>query len=154
MVGDHTVIFAGAGERLELTHKASSRETFARVSVKNHQHAVLNPKAHFRKPVTVEEVLAAPMIAEPFGVLDCTPTTDGGAAVILASVEWAREHAERYVVIRGANHFTFSDDGAVLKSRFVRGLMRLFGMLRIDGRQQLAVTADSIHNFFDAYLKR
>jgi acetyl-CoA C-acetyltransferase len=77
------------------------RETFARVSVKNHQHAVLNPKAHFRKPVTVEEVLAAPMIAEPFGVLDCTPTTDGAAAVILASVEWAREHAERYVVIRG-----------------------------------------------------
>ena len=60
-----------------------------------------NPKAHFRKAVTVEEVLAAPLVAEPFGTLDCTPTTDGAAAVILAPVEWAREHAERYVVVRG-----------------------------------------------------
>jgi acetyl-CoA C-acetyltransferase len=78
-----------------------SRETLAKVSVKNHEHALRNPKAHFRKAVTVEEVLRAPIIAEPFGVLDCTPTTDGAAAVLLASVEWARRHAERYVVIRG-----------------------------------------------------
>jgi len=78
-----------------------SRETLAKVSVKNHEHATRNPKAHFRKPVTVEEVLAAPIIAEPFGTLDCTPTTDGAAAVILAPVEWAREHADHYIVVRG-----------------------------------------------------
>jgi acetyl-CoA C-acetyltransferase len=77
------------------------RETLARVSVKNHAHAVLNPHAHYRRPVTVEEVLAAPLIAEPFGTLDCTPTTDGAAAVVVAPVEWARVHAERFVVIRG-----------------------------------------------------
>ena len=78
-----------------------ARETLARVAVKNHEHALRNPKAHFRKAVTVEQVLAAPLIAEPFGTLDCTPTTDGAAAVILAPVGWAREHAERYVVVRG-----------------------------------------------------
>src|SRR5205807_7340453 len=41
------------------------------------------------------------------------------------------------IVIRGANHFTFSDDGALLKSRLARGLLRVFGKLRIDGRRQL-----------------
>jgi acetyl-CoA C-acetyltransferase len=71
----------------------------AAVAVKNHDHAQRNPLAHFRTPVTVEQVLAAPRVAEPLGVLDCTPTTDGAAAVILASVDWAREHAESYAVI-------------------------------------------------------
>jgi predicted dienelactone hydrolase len=57
------------------------------------------------------------------------------------------------VVIRGANHFTFSDDGALLKSYVMRGLLRLLGKLGIDGRRQLAVTAYCVHSFFDAYLK-
>jgi len=78
-----------------------SRETLARVAVKNHAHAARNPKAHFRRPVTVEDVLAAPLVAEPFGTLDCTPTTDGAAAVVLASADWARANAEHYVLIRG-----------------------------------------------------
>ena len=57
------------------------------------------------------------------------------------------------IAIRGANHFTFSDDGALLKSHVVRGVLRLFGKLDIDGRRQLAVTAYCVHSFFDAYLK-
>ncbi|MBK5255131.1 MAG: family membership [Vicinamibacteria bacterium] len=57
------------------------------------------------------------------------------------------------IAIRGANHFTFSDDGALLKSRVVRGVLRLFGGLRMDGDRQLAVTAYCVHRFFDAYLK-
>ncbi len=58
------------------------------------------------------------------------------------------------IAIRGANHFMFSDDGAVLKSRVVRGTLRVFGKLGIDGRRQLAATAYCVHSFFDAYLKR
>jgi pimeloyl-ACP methyl ester carboxylesterase len=57
------------------------------------------------------------------------------------------------VAIRGAFHFTFSDDGAVLKSSAVRGLLRVFGKLGISGRRQLAVTAYCVHSFFDGYLK-
>ncbi|HEX3553114.1 MAG TPA: family membership [Thermoanaerobaculia bacterium] len=57
------------------------------------------------------------------------------------------------LAIRGANHFTFSDDGAVLKSHVLRGALRVFGKLGIDGRRQLAVTAYCVHSFFDAYLK-
>jgi pimeloyl-ACP methyl ester carboxylesterase len=58
------------------------------------------------------------------------------------------------VEIRGANHFLFSDDGALLKSHIVMGALRLLGILRIDGRRQLAVTSYCLHSFFDAYLKR
>ena len=57
------------------------------------------------------------------------------------------------IVIRGANHFTFSDDGALLKSHLMRGILRLFGKLRIDGRRQLVVTAYCVRSFFDAELK-
>jgi dienelactone hydrolase len=55
--------------------------------------------------------------------------------------------------IRGASHFTFSDDGALLKSGVFRGALHLFGRLGINGRRQLAVTAYCIHAFFDSYLK-
>ncbi|MDP9225642.1 MAG: dienelactone hydrolase family protein [Actinomycetota bacterium] len=57
------------------------------------------------------------------------------------------------IAIRGANHFLFSDDGALLKSHIVMRTLRVLGILRIDGRRQLAVTAYCVHRFFDAYLK-
>ena len=57
------------------------------------------------------------------------------------------------VEIRGANHFIFSDDGALLKTRLLRGAMRLFGKLGIDGDRQLAATTYCVHSFFDAHLK-
>jgi hypothetical protein len=58
-----------------------------------------------------------------------------------------------WLSIRGANHFTFNDEGALLRSHVIRGVMHLFGQLGIDGRRQLAVTAYCVHTFFDAYLK-
>lgn len=57
------------------------------------------------------------------------------------------------ISIRGANHFLFNDDLALFKSHIVMRALRLFGILHIDGRRQLAVTADCIHRFFDAYLE-
>lgn len=75
--------------------------TIAQVAVKNHEHALRNPKAHYRRAVTVEQVLAAPRVAEPLGVLDCTPTTDGAAAVVLASRRWAERNARRYALLQG-----------------------------------------------------
>jgi dienelactone hydrolase len=58
------------------------------------------------------------------------------------------------ITVRGANHFMFSDDGAVLKSGILRGALRLVGVLGMDGRRQLAVTAHCLHSFFDAHLKK
>ena len=57
------------------------------------------------------------------------------------------------LAIRGASHFAFSDDGALLKSQIVRGTLRRLGVLGLDGRRQLAVTAYCVHRFFDACLK-
>ena len=56
------------------------------------------------------------------------------------------------IMIRGANHYMFSDDG-VLKSYIVLWTLRRLGILGIDGRRQLTVTAYGVHSFFDAYLK-
>jgi dienelactone hydrolase len=57
------------------------------------------------------------------------------------------------VAIRGSFHFVFSDDGALLKSSVVRGVLRVLGKLSISGRRQLALTTYCVHTFFDAYLK-
>jgi len=57
------------------------------------------------------------------------------------------------VAIRGANHFLFSDDGALFKSRILLRILRVVGRVGIDGRRQLAVTVYCVHTFFDAYLK-
>lgn len=57
------------------------------------------------------------------------------------------------VMIRGANHFGFDDDGAMLKSPILMRVLRKVGIVRIDGRRQIAVTEHYIHTFFDVYLK-
>ena len=57
------------------------------------------------------------------------------------------------IIIRGANHYGFSDDGAMLKSPFVMRVLRTLGIVRLDGRRQVAVTAHCISTFFDVYLK-
>jgi len=58
-----------------------------------------------------------------------------------------------WATIRGAAHFTFSDDGALLKSGLFRAILRVMGRLRIGGRRQVEVTAFAVRTFFDAYLK-
>ncbi len=57
------------------------------------------------------------------------------------------------IAIRGANHLTFADDGGLLKSGVLRAVMRVVGVLHINGRRQIEVTAHAVDTFFDAYLK-
>jgi hypothetical protein len=56
------------------------------------------------------------------------------------------------ITMRGANHFTFSDDGAVLSSDILRRALHTIGLLKMDGRRQLEMTAYCLRTFFDAYL--
>jgi acetyl-CoA acetyltransferase len=65
---------------------------FALVKVKNAQHGLANPNARYRKDVTVEEVMASPVVADPLRLLDICATSDGGAAVVLASAAFAQRH--------------------------------------------------------------
>jgi acetyl-CoA C-acetyltransferase len=71
------------------------------VAVKNHEHATRNPIAQYSEPVTSEQVRSSPMIADPLRLLDCTPTTDGAAAIVLTSTEWARRRGVRHAVLDG-----------------------------------------------------
>src|SRR5690606_26734082 len=65
-------------------------EGFAAVTVKARRHAALNPRAVFRDPVTVEQVLASPMLFDPLTRLQCCPPTCGAAAAVLVSDAFAR----------------------------------------------------------------
>jgi acetyl-CoA C-acetyltransferase len=71
------------------------------IAMKNHWHGSLNPKAHFQKEITAEQYRRAPKVAEPLGLYDCCPTTDGAAALVLTRAELAPRLAARYTVIRG-----------------------------------------------------
>src|SRR5207302_11045652 len=63
---------------------------FAKVKVKNARHGLANPNARYRKEVTEDEVLASPMVADPLRLLEICATSDGAAAVVLSSLEYAR----------------------------------------------------------------
>ena len=91
-----------------LHHYNRTHDDLAAVAVKNHEHATRNPIAQYSSPVTAEQVRSSAMIADPLRVLDCTPTTDGAAAVVLASVEWARTHRLPHAVLGGVG-FAVSD---------------------------------------------
>jgi len=80
-------------------------EQIAGVSVKNRKHGALNPDAQMRKEVTVNEVLGSRMIADPFTLLQCCPTGDGAAAIILASDRIARQFRGDPIQVR-ASHLT------------------------------------------------
>jgi acetyl-CoA C-acetyltransferase len=68
-----------------LTTYGYTEEDLAAVAVKNHFHATKNPKAHFPRLITVEQVLASPLVAAPLKVLDSSPISDGAAAVVLTN---------------------------------------------------------------------
>jgi acetyl-CoA C-acetyltransferase len=67
------------------------KRAMAQVSVKSHANGVLNPKAHLRKAVTIDQVMASPIIAHPLGLFDCCGVSDGSACAILTTVEKARD---------------------------------------------------------------
>ncbi|MGE5485153.1 MAG: thiolase domain-containing protein [Ignavibacteriales bacterium] len=71
------------------------------VAVKNHRHGSMNPKAHLRRAITLDEALAGAPVAKPLNMYDCCPTSDGAAVVILARGDIAREFTDSPVYIRG-----------------------------------------------------
>jgi acetyl-CoA C-acetyltransferase/acetyl-CoA acyltransferase len=76
--------------RAHMDKYGTTEEQMAHVAVKNHRHGALNPKAQFRKEITLETVLKSAYVADPLKLFDCCPFTDGGAAVVLAAEDVAR----------------------------------------------------------------
>ncbi len=79
-----------------------NKETLAHVAVKNHENGAHHPKAHFRRPVKIEDVINAPLISSPLGRLDCCAVSDGAAALILTTPERAKafRHKDDFVRVK------------------------------------------------------
>jgi benzoylsuccinyl-CoA thiolase BbsB subunit len=97
-------LYAMRAQRYMHDYGVSLKE-IACVSVKNRKNGALNPDAQMRKAVTVEEVLASRMIADPFTLLQCCPTGDGAAAIIVASAAVAKQLSNNPIEVR-ASHLT------------------------------------------------
>ncbi len=80
----------------------TTREDLAHIAVAARQWAQLNPLAHARDPLSVEQVLAARMVSDPLSVLDCCLVTDGGGALVLVKSERARDFPKPPVYVLGA----------------------------------------------------
>ncbi len=81
-------------------HKyGTTRDQLAQVAIKNHRHGALNPNAHFQREVDLEGVLQSPLVADPLRVYDVAPSSDGAAAVILASLDQAESYTNHPVRI-------------------------------------------------------
>ncbi|MDO8770323.1 MAG: acetyl-CoA acetyltransferase, partial [Burkholderiaceae bacterium] len=78
--------------------KEELKRALAHVSWKSHQNGVLSPKAHLRKAVSIEQIMNAPMIAEPLGLFDCCGVSDGAAAAIVTTPEIARALGKKDMV--------------------------------------------------------
>jgi acetyl-CoA acetyltransferase len=87
----HTIAFTA---RRYLHEFGAPPECFARVSVAQRRYASKNPAAYFRDPISVEDVLASRMIADPLHLLECCPENDGACAVVITTAERARDCAQ------------------------------------------------------------
>jgi acetyl-CoA C-acetyltransferase len=74
------------------------KRAMAHVSAKSHKNGALNPKAHLRKVVTEEQVMAAPIVAHPLGLFDCCGVSDGAACAIVTTVERAKDMGRKEIV--------------------------------------------------------
>ena len=93
LMGATNPTYFGLYARRRMDRFGATEEDFAQVKVKNARHGLANPYARYRKEVTVEEVLASPMVADPLRLLEICATSNGGAALVLASMDFARRHA-------------------------------------------------------------
>lgn len=105
----HGITFPGLYALIARAHMeahGTTLEDISAVSVKNHRHGALNPKAQFRGEVTLEQVMTSSLVADPLRLLHCSPVSDGAAAVLLCPLERAREFTDRPIRIRASGMAT------------------------------------------------
>jgi acetyl-CoA C-acetyltransferase len=103
----HGISFPGIFGMMAVDHMhryGTTEEQLAKVAVKNHEHGVLNPKAHFQKRITVGDVLSSQPVAWPLKLYDCCPRSDGASCIILTSPRIAKKFTDTPVNIIGSGH--------------------------------------------------
>ncbi len=116
-------VLVGAYAMIAQRHMAefgTTSEQLAEIAVAVRDHARLNPNARYRDPLTVEDVLASRMVADPLHLLDCCAITDGGGAVLITTAERARDLPQVPVSVLGAaaaqTHWNISQLGDFTRS--------------------------------------
>ncbi len=136
--GFHGVTFPGLYAMLARIHMqkyGTTREQLAQVAVKNHANGLLNPHAQYHLKISVDDVLKSTAVADPLNLFDCSPVTDGAAALVLTTVERAREIAggRPVVVITGSGMAT---DTVTLANR---GELAELGAVKLAGERAYAM---------------
>jgi len=96
-------MFAMMGTRYFAQYRLSPQEgkrVLAHISVKSHHNGSMNPKAHLRREITIEEVVTAPIIAWPLGLFDCCGVSDGAAAAIVCRADVAKKYRPDPVYVK------------------------------------------------------
>jgi acetyl-CoA acetyltransferase len=106
LLGATNPIYFGLYARRRMELYGATEQDFAQVKVKNSRHGLANPRARYRKAFTEEEVLASPMVSDPLRLLQICATSDGGAALVLSSMEFARRRATNPVTIAAVSTVT------------------------------------------------
>ena len=107
----HGVTFPGLYAMIAKAHMhkyGTTREQLAHVSVKNHLNGSKNKRAQFPFTTTLEGVIGAVAVADPLTIMDCSPVTDGAAAVILCPLDLAKEKFKKHQIVKiiGSGHAT------------------------------------------------
>jgi acetyl-CoA C-acetyltransferase len=149
----HGATFPGLYAMMAHAHMekyGTTSEMLAAVSVKNHHNGSMNPAAQYPFEVSIDRVLGSVMIADPLHILDCSPITDGAAAVIITSEEIARKLGKPYVKIIGSGLATDTiaiaqrDDMTRIKSASIA----LDQALKMAGRKLSDVQFAEVHDCF------
>jgi acetyl-CoA acetyltransferase len=109
-------IFGNAG-REYMERYGVTAETFAKIGEKNHRHSVNNPYSQFQDQYSLQDILDSPMVFDPLTKLQCCPTSDGGAAAVVVSERFVRQHGlmDQAVELAGqamATDFASTFDGS------------------------------------------
>lgn len=148
------VTFPGLYSMMAIHHMhnyGTTRDQLAMVAVKNHRNGSKNPLAQFPMEVTVDQVKSSVMVADPLTILDCSPITDGSAAVIVCSMDRAKEICKkRLVKVAGSGHATDTiqlaqrEDLSYLKSTEIAAQMAY----KMAGRKPEDIHFAEVHDCF------
>ena len=106
LLGATNPTYFGLYARRRMDLYGATEQDFARIKVKNSKPGATNPNARYKKVFTEEEVLASPMVADPLRLFEICATSDGGAAVVLTSLEFARKHTTSFARVAAISTIT------------------------------------------------
>ena len=140
----HGISFPGIFGMMAVDHMhryGTSEEQMAKVAVKNHEHGALNPKAHFQKRITLDEVLSSRPVAWPLKLYDCCPRTDGASCLVITSPKVAKKFTDTPVNIIGSGQ---AQDTLSLFDRETFSSMKVTRLAAQQAYQKAGVTPKDI----------